>query len=75
MNADYTKLNLAQLLNDVRREGINLVASLRANSSIPYSIILSVIESCINIINSVTAYAQQVIVESVTSGKLESVDA
>jgi len=54
-------LNYVECLDDVRTEAVSLVAGLRANSSVPYSVIPNVVESFNHMATSLTRFASQVV--------------
>jgi len=52
-------------LDDVRQEGISLVASLRANSSIPYNAVPAIVNSCNHMATSLVHCAEVAVLEAV----------
>lgn len=54
-------------LQDIRSEGISLVAGLRANSSIPYCIISGVVESFNHMATSLTSMVKKEVISSMTN--------
>ena len=53
---DQSVVSADSCLDDVQREGISLVASLRANSSIPYNAIPPIVNSCNHIATSLLVH-------------------
>jgi hypothetical protein len=61
-----------ECLSDLKTEGIALVARLRANSSIPYSIVPSIVESCNNMLDCVVSNVQSEILKVLQTSDISS---
>jgi hypothetical protein len=63
---------IVDFLGDVKTEAVSLVAGLRANSSIPYSIIPDIVQSFNSMTSSVTAYIHSEMESSLKHAGIES---
>jgi hypothetical protein len=63
----------SDFLQDVRREGVTLVARLRANSSIPYGVIPEIVQSYNEMAGSLSSYIQAEVRSSLLSTGIDSI--
>jgi hypothetical protein len=67
-----TKCNVVDFAKDIRTEGVSLIAGLRANSSMPYSVIPHIVESFNNIADSVSSLVQNEVITLLSDSGLHS---
>jgi len=64
LNSTETVDHSSQLLDDIETEAVSLVSGLRANSSIPYSVVPNTVDCFNNMASSLTSFVQREVVNS-----------